>query len=249
MFYTTKGLILRESTYKDNDKILSILTDELGLITAKARGVKRKNSNLRSGCQLLCYSEFTLFEKNGYYTINEAEPIEMFMGLRTDIELLSLGAYFAQLLENMASQDQVNPELLSLGLNSLYALGNLKKPQNLVKAAFELRLLGLSGYFPNLEGCAVCGDESARRFYLQEGVLLCDACGKLSGVGESRLVSQGVLQAMGHILHCPKQKLFSFSLPEEGLRELGDVTESFLLAQLDGHFPSLQFYKRLFITC
>ena len=56
MFYTTKGLVLRETQYKDNDKLLSVLTDELSLVTFKARGVKRKNSPLRSGCQLLGYS-------------------------------------------------------------------------------------------------------------------------------------------------------------------------------------------------
>ena len=248
MFYTTKALVLRESQYKDNDKILSLLTEELGLITAKARGVKRKNSTLRSGCQLLCYSEMTLFEKNGYYTINEAEPIEMFMGLRTDIELLSLGSYFAQLLENAAAQDQVNPELLPLGLNSLYALDKLKKPQKLVKAAFELRLLSLSGYYPNLDGCAVCGEGSARQFYFQEGTLLCDSCRRLSGLGDSRSLSDGVLAAMNHIIRCPRQKLFSFSLPEKAMTERGEVCEQFLLTQLDGRFSSLDFYKRLFIT-
>lgn len=249
MFYTTKALILRESQYKDNDKILSVLTEDLGLLTVKARGVKRKNSTLRSGCQLLCYSELTLFEKNGFYTINEAEPIQMFMRLRTDIELLSLGAYFAQLLENVSAQDQVNPEILSLGLNSLYALDKLKKPQILVKAAFELRLLSLSGYLPNLDGCASCGEEDARVFYLQEGILLCDSCRRVSGTGESVRISAGVLVAMNHIMSCPKQKLFSFMLPEESLRELGDVCERFLLSQLDGRFSSLKFYKRLFITC
>ncbi len=248
MFYTTKAMILRESQYKDNDKIFSVLTEELGLITAKARGVKRKNSTLRSGCQLLCYSELTLFEKNGYYTINEAEPLQMFMGLRTDIELLSLGSYFAQLLESAAAQDQVNPELLPLGLNSLYALDKLKKPQKLVKAAFELRLLSLSGYLPNLDGCAVCGDGEARQFYFQEGVLLCESCRRLSGMGEHRQISDGVLAAMRHIISCPKQKLFSFTLPERSLNELGQVCEQFLLSQLEGRFPSLDFYKRLFIT-
>ena len=125
MFYTTKGLVLRETQYKDNDKSLSILTEELGLITAKARGVKQKNSKLRSGCQLLTYSDFTLFEKNGYYTINEAEPLNLFGGIRQDIELLSLGSYFAQLLETVSGEGQRDPELLYLGLNSLYALDKL----------------------------------------------------------------------------------------------------------------------------
>lgn len=59
-----KGSVLRETQYKDNDKLLDVLTGDMGTVTVKARGVRRKNSRLRSGCQLLCYSELTLFEKN-----------------------------------------------------------------------------------------------------------------------------------------------------------------------------------------
>lgn len=248
MFYTTKGLILRETQYKDNDKLLDVLTGDLGRITVKARGVRRKNSPLRGGCQLLCYSELTLFERNGYYTVNEAEPLELFMGLRTDIELLSLGSYFAQLLETVSDQDQVSPSLLSLGLNSLYALDTLKKPQALVKAAFELRLMALAGYYPEITGCAVCGDTGATRFYFQEGGLICEECRKEIHAGQGRQLSQGVLDAMRHILHCPAKRLFSFTLPEKQLKELGEVTEQYLIFQLDQSFYALDFYKRLFTT-
>ena len=248
MFYTTKGLVLRETEYKDNDKLLSVLTEELGLITAKARGVKRKNSPLKSGCQLLTYSEFTLYERNGYYTVNEAEPLNMFMGIRSDIELLSLGAYFAQLMETTATEGQGNEEVLSLGLNSLYALSELKKPQQLVKAVFELRLMCLSGLGPMLDGCAGCGNPQADYFLLQEGVLRCDICRKASGGGEGRRLSSGVAAAMRHIAECHKQRLFSFTLPEESLKCLGEVTEAFLLSQLGQGFSSLNFYKRLFMT-
>lgn len=248
MFYTTKGLILRETQYKESDKLLDVLTSDLGKLTVKARGVRRKNSPLRSGCQLLTYSELTLFEKNGYYTVNEAEPLELFNGLRTDIELLSLGSYFAQLLAAVSAEDRVSPELLSLGLNSLYALSSLKKPQGLVKAAFELRLMALSGFSPDLEGCAVCGDPSADRFYFLQGTLLCGSCPKPQGAGECQRVSRGTLAAMGHILSCSPKRLFSFTLPEETLKELGEVTEKFLLSQLGQDFYTLDFYKRLFLT-
>lgn len=248
MFYITKGLVLREAEYKDNDKILSVLTEELGLVTVKARGVKRKNSRLKSGCQLLTYSEFTIFEKNGYYTVNEAEPLSMFMGIRTDIELLSLGAYFAQLLETVSTEGQGSGEVLSLGLNSLYALSELKKPQVMVKAVFELRLMCLSGLGPMLDGCASCGDPGAGYFLLQEGVLRCDVCKCAGSMGEGRRLSAGVLAAMRHITACEKQRLFSFSLPEEDFRCLGEVTEAFLLAQLGQGFSALNFYKRLFTT-
>lgn len=248
MFYTTKGLILRETQYKESDKLLDVLTGDMGRLTVKARGVRRKNSKLRSGCQLLCYSELTLFEKNGYYTVNEAEPLEMFMGLRTDIELLSLGSYFAQLLETVSDQDHVSPELLSLGLNSLYALDKLKKPQALVKAAFELRLMALSGYYPVLEGCASCGESGTRWFCFLEGGLICESCRGELKPGEGRELSQGTLDAMRHILTCPPKRLFSFTLPEKQMKELGEVTERYLICQLDQSFYALDFYKRLFIT-
>lgn len=248
MFYTTKGLVLRETEYKDNDKILSVLTEALGLVTVKARGVKRKNSALRGGCQLLTYSEFTLYERNGYYTVNEAEPLAMFSKIRTDIELLSLGSYFAQVLETVSTEGQGGGALLSLGLNSLYALSELKKPQAMVKAVFELRLMCISGLGPMLDGCSSCGAPDANYFLLQEGVLCCDVCRSAGVSGEGRMLSPGVLAAMRHISGCPKQKLFSFALSEEALKALGEVTEAFLLVQLGQGVSSLNFYKRLFTT-
>ena len=246
MYHTTKGLILRETQYKDNDKLLSVLTEDLGLITAKARGVKRKNSKLRSGCQLLTYSEFTLFEKNGYYTVSEAEPLNLFNSLRQDIELLSLGSYFMQLLETVCAEGQNDPALLSLGLNSLYALDTLKKPQILVKAVFELRLMCLSGFAPILDGCGHCGTSSAQLFLLEDGMLLCDVCQKAAPGRISVRLSPGVLAAMQHISTCDKQRLFSFSLKPEAMKQLSEITERFLLTLLGQGFRSLDFNKKLF---
>mgnify|MGYP002868889049 CR=1 FL=1 len=246
MYYTTKGLVLREVQYKDNDKLLSLLTDELGLITAKARGVKRKNSPLRGGCQLLCYGEFTLYERGGYYIVTEAEPLRLFDGIRQDIELLSLGSYFAQLMETVSMAGQSDPEVLSLGLNSLYALDVLKKPQAMVKAVFELRLMCLIGFTPMLDGCGSCGDPEARYFLFQEGTLICDICRKAGSSGEGMTISPGVLAAMRHVSGCEKRRLFSFKLAEAALRSMGEVTERFLLTQLGQGFSSLDFYKRLF---
>ena len=62
MYLTVRGLVLRVTPYKDTDALLTILTADQGKITAKARGLRRKNSPLVAPCQLLTYSEFTLFE-------------------------------------------------------------------------------------------------------------------------------------------------------------------------------------------
>ena len=145
MFLKTDGLVVRQVNYKDNDQILTVLTKEHGLMTLKARGVRSRSSRLKGACQLLAYSEFTVFENRGFHTIDEANAIQMFPELRTDIELLSLASYFAQVAEVLSQEDMPNPELLSLTLNALYALCRRLCTPELVKAAFELRAACLGG--------------------------------------------------------------------------------------------------------
>ena len=159
MYLTTKALVLRVTDYNDRDSLLTLLTDEYGKLTVKARGLRRKNSPLIAPCQLLAYAEFTLFENRGYYTVNEAASIELFQGLRRDLTRLSLGTYFAQAAEVMAQEDMPNPELLSLVLNCLYALTGLGLAEEQVKAVFELRAACIAGYEPDLSGCHICGSQ------------------------------------------------------------------------------------------
>ena len=125
MYTKTEGIVLREVELGEADKLIDIMTREQGVLTARAKGVRRAKSPLKSACQLLTYSEFTLFEYRGKHTVQEAEPIEQFRPLRDDIELLALGSYFAQASAMISQADAPNPELLSLLLNALYALGML----------------------------------------------------------------------------------------------------------------------------
>ena len=111
MYLKTDGIVLRETEYKDNDKLLTILTRENGQVTAKARGVKSRTSKLRAGCQLLTFSEFTLLDYQGRYLVTEAVPKEMFPRLREDVELLSLASYFAQVTEAISQEDAPDPEM------------------------------------------------------------------------------------------------------------------------------------------
>ena len=155
-YLTTRGLVLRTTEYKETDRILTVLSADHGLLTMKARGVRSNRSKLKGACQLLTYAEFTVGEAHGFSSITEATAIEMFPELRTDIVLLSLASYFAQLAEVLSQEDAASPALLPLILNALYALAKLKKPPQLVKAATELRLAALAGYLPELSGCCVC---------------------------------------------------------------------------------------------
>lgn len=246
MFLKTDGLVVRQVNYKDNDQILTVLTKEHGLMTLKARGVRSRSSRLKGACQLLAYSEFTVFENRGFHTIDEANAIQMFPELRTDIELLSLASYFAQVAEVLSQEDMPNPELLSLTLNALYALCRRLCTPELVKAAFELRAACLGGYTPELSGCAVCGDPEPDRFDVRGGILCCASCS--AGEGLRLPVSPGSLAAMRYLVSCDAKRLFSFRLEGHAVKELCDLAETYLQTQLERGFYTLDFYKSLLMS-
>ena len=74
MRLTTQGIVLRETNYKEADKILTVLTRDLGKRTVKARGRRRKNSKLTAASQLLVYSEMTLSERGGVHHPHRGRP-------------------------------------------------------------------------------------------------------------------------------------------------------------------------------
>lgn len=242
MYFKTKALVLRSVDYQEADCILTVLTGEHGLMTIKARGVRRQRSNLKSACQLLAFSEFTAFENRGFSTINEAVVIEMFPELRKDIERLALASYFAQVSEVLSQEDQPNPEVLAVTLNALYALSKTKRDPALVKAAFELRMIAQAGYTPMVSECVVCGNANPDRFNVMSGMCQCSGC---SADGLRLPLSEGSLAAMRYILTCDRKRLFSFSLTGEAAKQLCDISQTYLLTQLERGFSTLDFYESL----
>ena len=247
MYLTTRGLVLWITEYNDHDCLMTLLTPENGKLTVKARGLRRRNSPLTASCQLLAYSDFTLFEYRGKYTINEAASVELFQPLRRDLCKLSLATYFAQVAEVISQEDLPNPELLSLVLNCLYALSKLNLSEEMVKSVFELRVACLAGYMPDIFGCHMCGEQTSGYFDLSAGQFLCESCRSADHTGIRMPISQGTLQAMQYIVNCQSQKLFSFSLGQENLIQLSQVAEAYLTTQLERGFSTLDFYKSLLI--
>lgn len=244
MFETTKALILREVRYKEADRILTLLTAEQGKLTAKARGALRKGSKTAASTQQLTYSELTLFFNKGKWTANEGVVIEGFSGLRGDISALALGCYIAECLEALSVEDQADPPLMQLGLNSLYAVSRAMYPQAHIKAAFELRIMCIAGYAPELSACAVCGahEPDEAYFSLDTGRICCRAC-RRAELGRLARLDVQALAAMRYISAAPAKQLFSFTLEGEAAARLSAAAEAYLLCQTERRFSTLDYYK------
>ena len=240
MFETTKALILREVRYKESDRILTVLTDTDGKRTLKARGALRKGSKMAAATQQLTFSELTLFENRGRATVNEATLLEPFEGLRADFSAFSLGCYFAEVLEAISEEGMPDPAVLQLALNSLYALSRGLCAPAQVKAVFELRLMAITGYEPDLTACPVWSPW----LYLPEGTVYCGRH-RSDAPGGVTPLHPDTLAAMRHIVYSEPKRIFSFTLEGEPMTQLSNLTERYLLTQLDRGFSSLDYWKKV----
>jgi len=248
----TKGMVLSHRNIGENDRILTVLTEELGLVEMAARRVKSPRSPLSAATQLLTYSEFCLFKgKQSYYIIDSAETIEPFYKLRLDVRKLALAGYFCELAASLSPAAENAVDSLRLLLNSIHLLQEEKLPEEQIKAIFELRALSLGGFLPNLIGCDECGEfEREQMIFLPlDGILLCADCLAQSPRRREGMISFAapapVLAAMRHIVYSETDRMFAFKIAGESLEQLARITEHYVLLHTEAKSKSLEVYRSL----
>lgn len=241
MHITTQGLVLREVIYKESDKILTILTKERGKLTVSASGCRKKSSLISAGCQQLVWSQFVLYEYKNRWSVKEVSVEREFKGLVEDVQRFSLACYFSEVSEALAIEDVPQQDLLSLLLNCLYVLEKRQHlPLDMVKAVFELRAVCQSGYEPMLDGCSFCGIAEPLRpqLSLTSGTIHCYQCG-----GKAFPLTASSLSALEFIIQAAPKSIFQFEM--ESYKNLAQLSEAYLLTQLDRPFKTLDFYQKL----
>lgn len=246
MLKTTKALVLREAKYKESQKILTMLSETYGKITATAYGAYGKKSVLASSTQHLTYSEFVLEEKNGRVSIKEGITVEPFSELREDYSDYSLACYFADCMDFFCMEATPDLDLLRLILNSLYALSKRMYSSGHIKAAFELKLMSLTGFKPDISSCRECGcvipDDPV--FCYESGCLCCRACRK-SSMGNGIGISQDALAAMRHVLSHNLKNFLSFQIDEASEENMCNAAEAYFRFHSGKTFATLDYWKKI----
>ena len=213
-----KGIVIRETAYKDNDKIITILTDSIGKVSVIAKGAKKTNSPYLASSQFLVYSEFVLYQNTGYFYLNSAAVINTFYNLRIDLDKLQTVFELTKLINSVTDENQDCERILKLFLNTIYALDKLDKDKKLIVNAFKIKLFTLLGFAPRQDKCANCSkslleseDEFVYYNYV-DNVFLCENC---KGLGDSRSVirlTKATFNAIFFVIRSDLKKMFSFEL-------------------------------------
>jgi DNA repair protein RecO (recombination protein O) len=229
----TAALVLRAAEIKENDRLITALTERLGVVRAFANGARRPKSPLHGACQPFAHGELELERRRDTYVVTGAQARGVFHGgLAAELPRLALAGYFGALCAELAPKEEPAPDHLRLAMNALHFLGAGLRPQWLLKAAVEMRLVCLAGYMPDLSGDGPYLD-------CARGVLAPDA-------GQGRvLLAPPVLEAMRFVCDAPLERAFRFSLPEEGLRALSFASQMYLQCQTGRRFEELAYWEGL----
>jgi len=235
----TDALVIREMNTGEQDRLITLLTRKNGVIKAFASGAKSIKSKRGSGTGLLSYGEFSLTKKGDTYRVTEATPKKIFFGAGTDILCLAVSQYFCELCLVFEPGEDLCEEFLRTILNSLHFLNEKTKDATLLKAITELRIASVSGYKPDLVACSCCGkfEDNGMFFYPENGMLLCNECKEEYGV----FVNSTVLNALRHIIYSDLSKLYSFTIPENDIKKLSNITERYIKCQAQHNFTTLDF--------
>ena len=223
-----KGLLIKETKWSEQDKIVTLLTAN-GKVEAVAHGARSVKSRIAPAMQPFCYSEITLAKgRTALCSVKEASVINNFYNLRLDVEKVALATYIAEILLHIAEGSDTE-SILRLALNTLYILEKSDESAK-IKAVFELRLCIHMGFAPSIwdyEGdCAY--------FSYVDGTV----CGD-SRVGQ--YISRDTLDAMRYIASADEARIFSF---KTDVNELCEISEKYLIYIIGKNPISLDYYKK-----
>lgn len=246
MLVTVEGIIIGKRTIGENNCFLDILTDEFGVIEATAHGIRKITSRNAGACGLFAYSRFCLAKSGTKYTLNSAEPKYSFHGLSTDLEALSLAAYFAEIIKATAAPEQEAEGFLRLMAVSLFEIEKRKITLTQTKAVFELRIASMLGFSPDLRACrsCICYEHEKMYFNYTSGIIICADCLEQPDDGYSEL-SPPLLYAMRFIVYSDVNRIYHFSLKSTCLNQLSALSERYLLLHTDRNFKSLDYYNSI----
>ncbi len=239
---TVPGLVIREQSIGEADKLITVLTAKHGLVRAFSRGAKKTKSKKLAATSLLSYSDFTFSKTRDAFSVEEALVKEVFFELRNDVQKMALAQYFCELAYEFCEEEFESEEILRLFLNALWLLKEGKKTPSFIKAVTELRLMSLSGYMPDLVACEKCGEYETEYMYFstESGKLYCKNC-----VPDNfgKYISFSVVTAMRYVSLSDFDRIFSFSLSDESLTVFRDICEEYLLNKTQRKFKTLEFYN------
>lgn len=171
-----EGIIITETPYGDNSKIINVLTKERGLIGIMCNNVKNIKNPLRTKTLKFTYGYFHIkYHENKLSKLVDVDIINNLKNIRNDIELISYMSYITDLTYQVVKQNN-DSQIYSIYISTVLKLNEQKNPLILTNI-LELKYLDYLGVGLNLTSCIKCGStKNIVTLDPDEGGYICQNC-------------------------------------------------------------------------
>lgn len=179
--YTVNAINVGSFNLGESDKLLTLFTAERGLIKAVAKGARKPGSKIAGRAEVLNINRLFLSTGRSLDIITQAEGIENFSPLRHDLLRLSYALYYAEVTQIFGQG--LSEESLSYFdflAQALSKQAEAAEDATWLCLKFELELMQLLGYLPELTYCIICRqiltDMNLSVFDRELGGIACQQC-------------------------------------------------------------------------
>ncbi len=185
--YKTNAIVIRSLNYGESDKIVTFFTKDFGKLKGIAKGARRSRKRFQNALGLFSHLRLLFFDREGVGLIRAdgCDILHSFPKIRENLKKIIYGNYYLELVNEMAGEREGNSEAFELLLSSLLNLEEQELQEEQLRI-FEIRMLSLFGYRPNMRRCNLCqrewedlGQPPAVFFSLERGALICKACSSM----------------------------------------------------------------------
>lgn len=227
--YKTKGIVLKSIKLGEADKIVTIFSGSRGKISAVAKGIRRTKSKFGSRLEPFTYAQLLLYEGRNLDIVTQAEITSSFKEIREDLDRFAFGSAMLDVVNKVSMEREKDEQLFELLLSTLEVLSQSFSHHRLLLLAFDLKLMSVSGYLPELDSCVVCEKQPQGEvnFSFKLGGILCPVCS--SADASACPISLGDLKALRKLLKKPLSESVKLKVPNP------EKTEKFLLGLVQNY--------------
>jgi DNA repair protein RecO (recombination protein O) len=175
---SVEAIVLRHSDWGEADRLLVLYTREAGKLRAIAKGVRKMRSRKAGHLEPFTRVRLLLAHGRDLWIVTQAETVDAYLPLREDLLRTAYGAYVIELLDRFTYDEGENRALYALCVDSLERVTMLEDPFLAVRY-YEIRLLDLTGFRPDLFHCVSCQNEiqpEDQFFDALQGGVVCPRC-------------------------------------------------------------------------
>jgi len=243
--YRTDAIILRRTDFGEADRLITVFTRDQGKLRLLAKGIRKTTSRKAGHVELFMLTDLLVAHGNTWDIISQAEIVEVYRELREDLDKTSHAYYLAELLDRFTEDHDANAPLFELLAMTLARLNHLDDPF-LTLRFFELHLLSLVGFQPQLHFCVGCGEALepvTNYFHFVDGGMLCPRHGEARPNAEP--VPLPVLKVLRYLQTEGWEKVAKLQLAPVTQQHVETLLFNYITFLLERRLKSAEFLRQL----